>query len=166
LDSGAFNGGLYSRYHSDSLTIQTLEIGNRIEDAARFVTAFFESNLNYYLGRLRADLNVSPTDIPGNAYRAIVSDAGKTLVDDRRATIEIQHQSPIELTRNTVFGIALPWEFLQDDVLRELLVDKWRCKIIPYDLYIDSPVNDIIEIRARVKDALENIQYLKRRSYI
>lgn len=152
FDSGAFANNLYERHHGTQTKLTDFEVGNSVEDAARLVSTFFGSNHAYYLGRPRKNVQLSPTDFGPHTYYAIISDMGKTKIDGRKATIEIQHSENIPLNKETVMAVALPTDFLENDEVRERLAE-WECyeeNIINYDIYHDEPDSDMREIRVRV----------------
>lgn len=160
FDSGAFSKQLYQRHVPPYMTLEHFALSGGVDTAARFVTAFFGANRAYYLGRLRRDLDLSPTDLVAHAYCAILNDTSATSFDDRRGSIEVHAAADIELTGQSVKAVALPSEFLEDMRLRSRLLNDWECDVIPYDVYHDQPAHDIREIMARVKDYLAKKELL------
>jgi hypothetical protein len=161
LDSGAFHGGLFSRYLSPKMTRENFEIHGGCDGAARFVSAFFGTNRNYYLGRIRANLSLRSTDLVAQTYCSIVSDSGITEVDDRRSTIELQISIPVNISSSNLAAIAIPEAFLEDDdELARIINEEWQADIIEYDIYADRPKADVREVMSRVKD------YLTRKGYL
>jgi hypothetical protein len=154
FDSGAFSKELYSQHIPPYMNLTNFEFHGGIEQAAKFVAAFFGTNLAYYLGRIRTDLKLSPTDFIGHAYSSILCDRSVTNFDDRRGTIEIHSSKNVLLTRESVKAVSLPYEFLEDFKLRSRLLNDWECDVIPYDVYHDQPTHDIREVTSRVKDYL------------
>lgn len=156
IDTGAFSKGLFANHCPEKLRKENFEIKTGLDAASRHVKAFFGSNKNYYLSRLRKDLTIEPTQLVANAYTSIQSNTGQTNSDDRRSTIEVQLSADVALSEATVMAVALPEAFLEDDQLRELIVDRWKADPIPYDIYHDRPVHDVREILSKVKDYLVN----------
>lgn len=161
LDTGAFRRGLYSRHLGPAVRLEDFELEHDLQEAARFVRAVFGSNLAYYLGRVRRNLQSGPLDFAAQAYCSIVTDRARSETDGRRATIEVHSSADIPLNKDTVMAVALPEEFLEDEDLRELLVERWECDVIPYDLYGDSPLSDAREVMVRVKAYLEQGGYFR-----
>lgn len=152
IDTGAFSKGMFANHCPEALKKENFEIRFGVEAASRHVKAFFGNNKNYYLSRLRKDLSLDPTQLAAKAYTSIQTNTGQTKSDDRRSTIEVQVSADILLNENTVMAVALPEAFLENDQLRELIVDKWQADPIPYDIYHDRPVHDVREILSKVKD--------------
>lgn len=154
IDSGAFAKGLYKNHCPNGLDKQHFEISGDIDSAARLVDAFFGSNKNYYLGKLKSNLSFDPTNLVAQSYHSIVSVTGQTEFDDRRATIEIQSSNCLPLGEDTLQAIALPEDFLENEALFETITLDWKADIIPYDIYHDRPVHDVREVMSKVKSYL------------
>src|SRR5262249_22731043 len=105
LDTGALQAGAFKRHLTAVMTKENFEIGTSVDEAARFVGAFFETNKRYYFGQLRDGLKLSPTDLIAHAYQSIVADSGTSDVDDRRSSIEIHFTRNIRLSDKTVRAI-------------------------------------------------------------
>ena len=160
LDTGAFHAGLFTRHLAPHMAKDCFYIDEGVKGAAKFVSAFFETNKRYYLGRLKHDIHLKSTDLIAQSYCSIVSDTGISEVDDRRSTIELQIDVAVPLTSQTVLAVALPEDFLEDDDLSNLILNIWLADIITYDIYSDRPSADVREIIARVKDYLSGKGYL------
>jgi hypothetical protein len=158
VDTGALHRGLYKRHLGPAVRREDFELGEDLGEAASFVGAVFGSNLAYYLGRARNDLQAGPLDFAAQAYRSIITDRARAESDGRRATIEVHSSADIPLGKDTVLAVALPEEFLQDDKVLNLL-KHCECDVIPYDLYGDSPSSDSREVMVRVKAYLQDRGY-------
>ncbi len=155
FDTGAFFDGLYAQYIPAHANLANFEIDPGLEHASRSVSLFFKSNKNYYRGRAVSAVAAPPTNLTISSLLGMFRAQGLSKVDDRKSAIEIQSSETIVLDAASVMAVCMPGDYCEDEGLYSLLTEAWGADIIEYDIYHDSPVHDIREVMARVKDYLE-----------
>lgn len=154
FDTGAFKEGLYREYIPSFAELSHFEIEPTIDHAAKSVSYFFNSNLNYYHGKASHDLEFAPTNLTISSLQGLFQTKGLSKVDDRKSAIEIQCSDSIELSRDSVMAICMPGDYCEDSKLYNLITKDWSADIIEYDIYHDSPNHDMREVLVRVKKYL------------
>lgn len=140
FDSGAFAGKIYSQFISPNMKLPDFELAPFIESAQKLISRFFESNNDYYWGKANANVSLPVMQFEAEAYYYLILDSSKGPSDDRSCTIELQTDHPVELTVQTVEAVVLPEQFLEDDRVREILVNEWVAEPICYDFTRMKPV--------------------------
>jgi hypothetical protein len=112
------------------LIIKSFSLSNDLDILPKFVTAFFESNKNYYHGMLRENLKFDFTDVDLYKYHQILTETGSPIADDRKYTAEVQINDDIDIIDN-VLAIILPAIAYDSPDIKNLL-RKWKVKPIKY----------------------------------
>jgi hypothetical protein len=147
FDSGAAYKGLYSP-HINKEQAGNYELLANIDAARQTVEAFFETNLNYYVGIMRPQPG---NDVPEEAKRfyELVNDYENPDLDDRKKAIEIQLDQHVSI-RDSIQLIIVPLAFLDREDIIETIFATWD--IIPDNYFtVDS---------LRPKDAVGAIQHV------
>jgi len=155
FDTGAFANGLYGHFIPGHARMQNYEIRPDLEAASKSVSFFFGSNRNYYLGRTAPGASAPPANPTVSSLLGMFQARGLSEVDDRRSAIEVQVAADVKLDSDAIMAICLPSDYCEDDSLLALITEDWKADIIGYDIYHDSPMHDMREVMARVKDYLE-----------
>ena len=137
-DSGALSSDLFAP-HLTPADMQELELEPHIESARRLVPLFFESNANYFVGKVRASLTLAGTSAAQRLHQLLLT-FGPVNYDDRRSAIEVQVKEAISL-RNQLLCVILPREFLDDTTIRRTILEEWNCDPVHYPTFFgDSPM--------------------------
>lgn len=125
LDSGAFEAGLFSNYFHHSVTRSDLEIGTRVDAAARCVKAFFGTNKNYLEECLKT---LSPPDCPLIAMNLanLMGTTSTEPFDRRNNTIEVQLDGNIACNGDLIEHIVLPRDFKKLDHVMDRITNHWQ----------------------------------------
>jgi hypothetical protein len=174
FDSGAFFAGLYNlKKDAKELDDFSLE-PDKLKELDDFslepdqstppyvVAAFFGSNKNYYLNQVKKSLDdtFDELDFESIYYYALNSIKLPTPFDDRRGTIEIQSDNPINIAVDNLLAVVLPVKFTKDSEITDFVFNKCKAKILHYYACHCSPVEYIGEIRREVMRFLEEKGYL------
>lgn len=152
FDTGAFFEGRYREFIPKHSKIENYQVEPNLDYAARLVSLFFESNRNYYFSRSHPIRDVAPTNLAAHSLSGMFQSSGLSDVDDRRSSIEFQVAETISLNKNSVMAVCMPAVYCEDDKLYNLIANEWAADIVEYDIYYDSPLHDLREVAARIKD--------------
>lgn len=152
-DSGALAGDLYRPILNPG-DLGSLELDPDIMAVRRYVSLFFQTNGNYYIGRVRQPIGPALDDTAARLHE-LLSSSGPVRYDDRRSAVEVQIRSPIDLRGNLLY-VLLPRIFLDDENIRTAIFSEWNCDPIPYPTFDgDSPSAYYGVMRDRLLEALQ-----------
>lgn len=154
FDTGAHASKLYTDFIPEHASLENFELDASLDCAARSVALFFGDCKNYYLGKTVAVNGVPPTNLTVKSLIGLFEAKGLSKIDDRKSAIEVQVDKLLKLSSSSVMAVCMPSEYREDQCLDEIITKTWRADIIEYDIYIDSPISDLREMKARVKDYL------------
>lgn len=160
FDTGAFFEHRYEKFISNHTRIENFQADPDTDSASRLVSMFFRSNKDYYFSRSTSPSNVAPTNLVVSSLSGMFQSRGLSEVDDRRSTIEVQVADCIALNKRSVMAVCMPGVYCEDDKLYEMITKDWDADIVDYDIYYDSPLHDLREVMARVKDYLNRKNFL------
>ena len=131
-DSGAVSKGKFApQIVAGDLSDLSLE--PCIESARRAVGLLFETNGNYFLGKVTPGKTFDPNSTADRFYR-LLHDSGPVRYDDRKSAIEISVKASVALTDHLLF-VVLPREYLSVPAIREAIINCWNCDPVPYDTF-------------------------------
>jgi hypothetical protein len=130
FDSGAAHRGMFDPFIPAGM-LPTFALDPTIESARRIASAFFETNGNYYLGRARPDMVIPEAEVEAASYYQLITTPGEAAYDERRSSIEIQTRAELTL-KNNLLAVILPDQFLDDPVIRRVVVKEWRAHPLTY----------------------------------
>ncbi len=159
FDTGAFSSGLFDDHIHPSMKREDFLLDNNYGMPARLVKLFYGSNSGYINGT-PTNISIPPLEFEALSYYRLISQTGKTLYDDRRATVEIQCDQDIDLKPGNVLLIVLPSIFLDDDQVRTTIVEEWSSDVRTYSMRHCN----ISEYFSAIFTEVE--LYLKQESYI
>lgn len=155
LDSGAFIKDMFKDFYPGGVSKENFEIEPTITSASKLVRAFFGSNDSYFSGTPKTDVDISPINFIAQIYKSIISNSLPSVMDCRRSCIEIQVKEKIPLNAETVRAVALPLEFISEPEWREVIISEWQADVIPYNIYMDRPMQDVHLITDLVRKYLK-----------
>jgi len=151
FDSGAYEGGLYDKYMPNKFELDLFLVEPNPEYPgcipipdipARIVSAFFESNANYYFAnkfRPFSDNDLEFKHFEAEGYYELIKTKAETEFDDRRSTIEIQTIESVSLSSDTVYTVILPQSFLENEYVRNTVIKTWKSDPLTYPSYRSEP---------------------------
>lgn len=169
FDSGAYHNDLFENHihHNmrlDSFIVEpNLQMPGKIptpDTPARIVSSFFGDNNNYYSGTPLDSIEVPPLEFEVECYCNLIKSKGQTALDDRRSTIEIQIDKPINLTKRSVNAVALPSVFIEDPDVKDKIIRKWKAEVLDYYIYHSNPSQFTASILEKVRDFLKREGFL------
>ena len=117
-----------------------LELHPKIESARRAVSLLFETNANYFIGKVSTGRTFTAGSLEARFY-ALLQRPGPANFDDRKSSIEVQINQPISLRGQLLF-VVLPTEFLDEPDIRKVILYEWNCDPVPYDVVVGSAPAD------------------------
>jgi hypothetical protein len=144
FDSGAASSGLFAPV-IPSADRDQYSLAATIATAQRVVEAFFETNQQYYVGKVRSSFNSPSTEPEVGRYWTLVSTEGEARYDDRRSAIELQTRTPVSLN-NTIQAVILPKAFLDESSLRRVIVQDWGAVPLTYNTSTGAIPNEYIRV--------------------
>ncbi len=132
------------------------ELQPSIQAAARLVGLFYGKNLNYYLGRPKKVVSLNATDFEAECYISLISTVSSTRSDDRRATIELQTTSAMDLLRQDVMAVVLPETFMDDPEIANFVSKQLSADAVTYESYHAPPSNDTVSITEATRTYLRS----------
>jgi len=147
FDSGAFDANLFSEYLHGEMGFKNFIIDphpsspGKIpipETPARIISAFFGENDMYYSGVVKNSLDLAPFQFEAQSLHEIMRAIGKKNFDDRCSSIEIQIETPIALSTDTLIAVILPTVFMeQRDAVER--ISEWKAKVLTYGTCRSTP---------------------------
>lgn len=110
-----------------------------VEIPQRIVSTFFGNNFNYYYNKVKQNLLRYKSYAEIKSYYTAIKADRKSIFEDRLSTIEIQTDSPITLSKDTVLAVALPQVLLDEKIISETIVQKWGIEPLTYEIYHSGP---------------------------
>jgi hypothetical protein len=149
-DSGALHANRF-RPHLSWGDVTALELEPRIESARRLISLFFQTNKAYFFGKAVSSLSLAPGTAPFRFHQLLLSN-GPVGYDDRKSAIEVQIRDPVSL-RDQLSFVVLPREFLDDSLIRDVILREWNCDPEPYNTIQGTSPS---EYYALVRDLVAN----------
>jgi hypothetical protein len=106
FDSGAFS--FYEKHMHGSMTREQFELTPQKGAEKKVVNFFHGNNDDYFSGKAKAEIDYDKIHFQVGSYHSLITDGGKTDVDDRKATIEVQLNTKIPLNSDTIETVILP----------------------------------------------------------
>jgi hypothetical protein len=156
FDTGAFARGLYRSGLHPKIQALDFQLGPTLQAAAQAVGTFFGTNKRYFNGKVRDDLLFGGRDVEVQSFLAIARTPGRTAMDDRRSTIEIQLSRSIDIRRANVAAVILPEELLDDPFTEQFIVRDLQAVPLGYYCPHARPAEDVRAIMIEAKRFYES----------
>ena len=118
--------------------LRTLALHPIIESARRAVSLLFQTNNQYFCGKVANITSLQGDAIEARFYHLLRKD-GPDAYDDRKSSIEVQVSCDVRLKDQLLF-VVLPREFLEMPDIRHAILNEWNCDPVPYPTFLgDSP---------------------------
>lgn len=130
FDSGAFKSDLLTKYFTRNTNLDDFLIDpNSAEPGCipyheiivRLVSAFYDNNKAYLLGKPKDPIPCDPLDFEVSCYVNMIKTKGQSPEDLRSSSIEIQISYPLEISKDNLLAVALPIAFLENPSVQLLL---------------------------------------------
>jgi hypothetical protein len=160
FDTGAAHNGIFSP-HIDPAKLAEFQLAPTVVSIKKAVTAFFNTNEAYFTASPNPAL--AALGVTGlnslDCYCSLITEDGETGYDDRRGAIEAQTTAPISL-KDTLLSVVLPTPFLDDDGVRDAIVNQWRAYPLRYNHIRGTVPSEYIRLIAeKVREFLVNGGY-------
>jgi hypothetical protein len=160
FDSGAFQSRLFQRFIPKNFSIDSYQLGTRLDLPQQVVSAFFGSNEKYMEGKVQMT-QVPTLELEVSHYYRLISDPSvsfndnEPFPDDRRYSIEVQSTDEVPLREfsvnkakrrsrkrenleplimgHKVRAVIVPRNFMRASSIRSTITKTWRAKALPYD---------------------------------
>ncbi|MDX8347384.1 hypothetical protein SLH49_05230 [Cognatiyoonia sp. IB215446] len=159
LDTGAAFGSRYDQLLPAGLEIDDFGMSGEYTDFARFVTCFFGSNRDYYLGNPSNKNDPSPLDVVSTSMRDIANSVSSDRFDERACSCEIQLQADILLSDTSMVTIIMPDRLFDDEEVRRALT-AWKIKPVLYRMKRALPSERTEIIAEKLGDFYESEGYI------
>jgi hypothetical protein len=153
-DSGAVSKSTFEpELHPNDL--HELELDPVIASAQRLVSLIFQSNKDYFYGRVKPGI-AFPNGTASQRYSNLLLRPGPVDFDDRKSAIEVQLDQTISLKGQLMF-VVLPREFLEDPMVRDTISTIWGCDAVQYPTFRgDAPTSYYSVVRNEVSRLFES----------
>ena len=135
FDTGAFESELYKRYMHPKMKVQDFFMRPEKRSTTKTTSFFFGGNKDYFKGTPKAVINYDHFDFEIESYLKLIKGRITEPADDRKATIEIQLETEIVLSKDTLKAVILPSDFACSDIVKRILVDELSVQLIEYKSY-------------------------------
>lgn len=127
FDTGAANERMF-RPHILKDNFTEFNLSPTLESIRKAVGSFFETNSSYFaaIPKPSAAARGSTLDTV-NKYCALIGQTGENRYDDRRAAIEIQTRSNLDLKDN-LLTVVMPRPFLDDSTIMTKIIGDWKIR--------------------------------------
>lgn len=152
FDSGAFCSGAYKNFINANHEIESFQLPDDLDSAARFIYAFFGSNAGYFNRTVSLRRKPSVLDFEVDALVELYSGKSKMAADDRRASIEFQFDQPIALHDGVVEAVIVNEEMAEDAEVREFVEIELKADLIEYWCPRSDPADDSLLILNKARE--------------
>jgi hypothetical protein len=121
FDTGAAFEKMYAAFIHDRMKVPDFDLEGEIESAQKVVSAFFETNEGYLNDRPKSTLNLDAAEFEVGCYYNLLRNTADTGVDNRKSSIEVQFEKPIELSKSRLLAVVMPEALLDSSVFQGLL---------------------------------------------
>lgn len=135
FDTGAFKRGLFEKYMHPKMQIEDFLLSPGVDGIRKTISYFFGSNEKYYIGEPKSELNCDSMDFEIRAYHSLINGVVPEEADDRKASIEIQLDHEICLSKDTVQAVICPKEFERSNIFKRVVKDELNAEVITYLSY-------------------------------
>jgi hypothetical protein len=139
FDTGAYDR--YKPYLHHRMTRDEFALATTSDTPQRHVTAFFNTNGNYYLGTVTPKLPIPASEMEVQAYYNLITAPGFHDFDGRCSSVELQVDHDISLSDKTL-AVILPNALANVPELREAVVKRLKAKLITYPEFAHSRPSD------------------------
>lgn len=158
-DSGAVDKPLFQP-ELNPCDLGELELDPVIDSARRLVSRVFETNKDYFYGKVKAGVTF-PDGTVGKRYCDLLLRPGPVDFDDRKSAIEIQVDHIIPLLKGQLEFVVLPREFLEEPTIKEAIFNTWDCEAIEYPTFEgDAPTAYYSVVRNEVRRRFEATKFI------
>jgi hypothetical protein len=156
FDSGAFANGLYASSLHPKIQALDFELHPSLQAAAQAVGTLFGSNKRYFSGKAKEDVVFGGRDVEVQSFLSIIRAPGRTAMDDRRSTIEIQLSQSIDIRKTSIAAVILPEELLDDPFTEHFIVHELKATPLGYYCPHARPAEDVRAIMIEAKRYYES----------
>jgi len=135
FDTGAFVNELYKEYMHHKMKVDGFLMRPEQKSAVKTTNFFFGKNSNYFAGKPKEDVKHGALDFEIESYLSLINGVAKSKTDDRKATIEVQLDSEISLTKDNLKAVILPAEFEATDIVRDVIKGELNAETLVYESY-------------------------------
>jgi hypothetical protein len=160
FDTGAFAYGLFEKYIHPGMKLDTFFLTPNKGSISKTVAYFFDTNEQYYASKPRDQVEFDALHFEIESYYALLKGVGQGKVDDRKASIEIQLQSGIQLNSKTVEAVILPENFLSSKIIQQKVMDELKAEVITYESFGVPSNHYYTEVLSLTKSFLTKKKYL------
>jgi hypothetical protein len=159
FDTGAFTIGLYKEYLHPEMTLDSFFITPTKQSISKTVAYFFSSNEQYFASKPKNELKYDAMDFEIQSYHNLLKGIEQSPTDDRKASIEIQIKTDIELTNDTIEAIIIPEHFLASKFIQDA-AKSLNARFLTYESYGLPSKLYYSQILALTKKYLKDKHYL------
>lgn len=161
FDSGAHAEQRYPNYIG-MMNLAEFDVADVNDGAGRIVGAFFGDARSYFDLKPKSDstfeseFGLGPLDAEVAAVHRLAGDnRARTSFDDRRLTIEVQTDQPLDLKVSKPLAVILPAKYLDDPSVLKMIEDTWEAEVITYPIFPLSLDHYYATIYAKVLEFYE-----------
>jgi len=166
FDTGAYNIGLYKEYMHPKMEMKHFFLTPHKTSICKVISYFFETNERYYNGRPKREVEFDSMDFELQSYFELIKRVGQSKTDDRKASIEVQLCSELQLSADTIEAIIMPEIFIQSKVVEDIVVNELKAEVITYESYGIPSDLYYSEILSLTKNYLVRKEYMYARKSI
>jgi hypothetical protein len=152
FDTGAFVSGYYKDHLHHQMRLEDFALSPDLAKVTCFVETFYESNANYYMGRMRSDLDVTGAPMAAQSYHSLVKSKAVSLTDTRRSSVEVQTLSSLDVRQAKVLAVFLPESLLDQPEIRDFIENDLSSHAVGYFCIHASPREDMALIMREVRE--------------
>ena len=134
--------------------LNRLAVEPQIENARRIVSLLFQSNRDYFIGKVVSGKTFDVGTSEARFY-SLLQRPGPVDYDDRKSAIEVQVDHSISLAEQLLY-VVLPKEFLEEPAIQNAIINVWNCDPITYPTFNgDAPAVYYAVVRQKVAERFQ-----------
>lgn len=159
FDSGAFKTNLFDNYFHPRHTCEDFQLEPTLDMPGRLVHLYYGSNKQYYHGQPEPK-TIPETEFEIKAYCELIRETAVSELDDRASSIELQSDISINLSKDNVLLVILPVVFMDDQNIKETIINNWGASIRTYSAHRSRPNEYIALFYEIISEYLLKEKYL------
>lgn len=127
FDSGGFSH--YGNHIHKDMKLEEFFITPEKSALSQVVESFYDDNAQYFNGKAKAEVTFDPMHFQLEVYHSLIKTSALEEADDRKRSIEVQIDYPIELSKSNIELIIMPEYLISSSIVQDILIKELGIQI-------------------------------------
>ncbi|MFD2162244.1 hypothetical protein ACFSJU_07555 [Paradesertivirga mongoliensis] len=152
FDSGGFS--LYKECMHPGMTLESFLMTPSLESISKTIGYFYKGNQEYLLAKPNESIVYDPLEFQVESYHTLISGKFLTNADDRKASIEVQVNQPIPLTKDSLDAVILPSYLMSSQTVQDFFINELDTTVITIENFGVASSRYYIHLLEKVQEFL------------